>query len=211
MYVDLPHSITKDYILILPPYSMFLYLIFIPRNSPTKRSCMSSQAKEAIAATSFCMIHFVVTVVAGTFVTFAFPSRLQSFANAMGLIASGCGVIQYFPQIYTTWKLQRVGSLSVPMMCVQTPGGFLFAASLAARLGWAGWSTWCVYVVLACLQGVLLGMAAWFEIRDREAKKRGEVESDDETLDGGCAGGQTERSPLLRRNTGRSDVKGDEP
>lgn len=188
---------------------MFLYLIFIPRNSPTS-SCLSTQAKEAIGAVAFCMVHFIGTLLAGVIITFAFPGQLQSFANAMGLIASACGVIQYFPQIYTTWKLQRVGSLSVPMMCVQTPGGFVFAASLAARLGWAGWSTWIVYVVLGTLQGVLLGMAAWFEIRDRRKKKLGEDGSDEETLDEGDRE-HTERSPLLRRNTGKGDVKADEP
>ena len=165
------------------------------------------------------MVHFIATLLAGVVVTYAFPGQLQSFANAMGIIASLCGVLQYFPQIYTTWKMQRVGSLSVPMMCVQTPGGYLFAASLAARLGWAGWSTWCVYVVLATLQGVLLGMAAWFEIRDREAKKRGQADSenesgsDEETVGVGCFGTEAnERSPLLRRNTGsKGDIKGDEP
>ncbi|KAL9059050.1 MAG: hypothetical protein Q9162_001438 [Coniocarpon cinnabarinum] len=190
---------------------MFLFLIFIPRNSPS-RSCISTQAKEAITVTAFCTMHFFATVLAGAIITFAYPSRLQSFANAMGLIASGCGVIQYFPQIYTTWKLQQVGSLSVPMMCVQTPGGFVFAASLFARLGWEGWSTWIVYVVLAILQGVLLGMAMWFHVRDRRvAREKGitveEAAEEREQDDEGVAEAQSpgERSPLLRRTTGKKD------
>lgn len=58
------------------------------------------------------------------------------------------------------------------MMCIQTPGGFIFAASLAARLGVAGWSAWSVYIVLGTLQGVLLTMAICFEVRDRRKAKR---------------------------------------
>lgn len=49
------------------------------------------------------------------------------------------------------------------MMCIQTPGGFLFAGSLAARLGWGGWSSWGVYVLTAIMQGFVLVMAIRYE------------------------------------------------
>lgn len=49
------------------------------------------------------------------------------------------------------------------MMCIQTPGSLIWAASLAARKGWSGWSIWGVLVVTACLQGTLLIMAIYFE------------------------------------------------
>lgn len=49
------------------------------------------------------------------------------------------------------------------MMCIQTPGSLVWAASLAARLGTEGWSTWGVYVVTALLQGTLLIMGIYFE------------------------------------------------
>ena len=188
---------------------MFLFLIFIPRRSPS-RTCLSTQAKEAIACVAFCLVHFVATLMAGTVITWVYPNKLQSFANSQGVIASLCGVVQYFPQIWYTWKLQRIGSLSVPMMCAQTPGGFLFAASLFTRLGWAGWSTWIVYIVLAILQGVLLGMAIWFRIRDRRENKNSEEEEeedDEESIEDEQATTNNERSPLLRRNTGKSDNK----
>lgn len=48
-------------------------------------------------------------------------------------------------------------------MCIQTPGSLVWAASLAARKGWSGWSIWGVLVVTACLQGTLLTMAIYFE------------------------------------------------
>ena len=50
-------------------------------------------------------------------------------------------------------------------------GSFVWVGSLAARMGWAGWSAWGVYLVTGVLQGCLLSMAIWFEIRDRRRRK----------------------------------------
>ena len=60
-------------------------------------------------------------------------------------------------------------------MVIQTPGSFVWAGSLAARLGAEGWSTWGIYLVTGCLQGCLLGMGIYFEI---EARKRQEEAED---------------------------------
>ena len=77
-------------------------------------------------------------------------------------------------------------SLSIPMMCIQTPGSFVFAASLAMRLGSSGWSAWGVYIVTGCLQGCLLFMGIKFELRDRQKRKlaarsEGQSQAEDET------------------------------
>jgi hypothetical protein len=58
------------------------------------------------------------------------------------------------------------------MMCIQTPGSFVWAASLAARLGKSGWSVWGLYMVTGCLQGTLLFMGSYFEIMHRIADLR---------------------------------------
>lgn len=61
------------------------------------------------------------------------------------------------------------------MMCIQTPGSFVWVSSLAARLGWEGWSTWGIFLVTGVLQGCLLGMAITFEFKEwRNRKKAGE-------------------------------------
>ena len=70
-----------------------------------------------------------------------------------------------------TFKLKKAGSLSIPMMCIQTPGSFVFAASLAARLGPSGWSAWGLLLVTGCLQGSLLCMAIYFELNNRKAAR----------------------------------------
>ena len=71
-------------------------------------------------------------------------------------------------------------------MCIQTPGSFVWVGSLAARLGWEGWSTWGVYLVTGILQGCLLVMGIIFELRARK-KEAAEVEhanGDDDRHDG---------------------------
>ena len=59
------------------------------------------------------------------------------------------------------------------MMCIQTPGSYVWAGSLAARLGWAGWSTWGLFLVTGLLQGTVLAMGIYFELRNRDRKQDG--------------------------------------
>jgi len=65
-------------------------------------------------------------------------------------------------------------------MLIQTPGSFVFAASLAARLGSEGWASWGVFVITGCLQGSLLVMAICFEIKAR--KDVDGLENDDQAV-----------------------------
>jgi hypothetical protein len=91
-------------------------------------------------------------------------------------------------------------------MCIQTPGSFVWAGSLAARLGAGGWSAWGVYVVTGCLQGTLLVMGAYFELKERKRQKErrengsvnGEVtgERSDDAMEG-QRDVPDERTPLI--------------
>lgn len=87
-------------------------------------------------------------------------------------------------------------------MCIQTPGSFVWAASLAARLGKEGWSAWGVYLVTGCLQGSLLVMGIYFELlRKRSNAEEPDEDSQPEDSVGESqqANGQTsEQTPLLR-------------
>jgi len=110
------------------------------------------------------------------------------------------------------------------MMLIQTPGSFLFATSLAIRLGISGWSSWGLFLVTGTLQGCLLTMGIIFEIRKRNKgiseedevrmmhlcscglsdswiKKhtRHHIETDDEGSPF-VENGSTERTPLLNGN-----------
>ncbi|KAK8042484.1 hypothetical protein PG994_012967 [Apiospora phragmitis] len=98
--------------------------------------------RTAIGVAAACLIHGLLIVIISASLALGAPDYLAMWANILGIMSAALAAIQYVPQIWTTYHLKHAGSLSIPMMCVQTPGGFLFAASLGARLGWAGWSSW---------------------------------------------------------------------
>ncbi|EMG46735.1 SPAC4C5.03 Uncharacterized protein C4C5.03 [Candida maltosa Xu316] len=86
---------------------------------------------------------------------------LYSIANANGLLSALLTIIKYVPQIHTTYKLKHPGTLSIGMMCIQTPGGFVFTATLFFTKG-SHWSSWVSYLVAALLQGTLLLLCFYY-------------------------------------------------
>lgn len=191
---------------------MFLFLIYFPRATPNTTTPETDSNppsyRSAIIVVLICILYTVALAIASTYIILTQPPSIAwKFADGLGITATALASIQYFPQIYTTYKLKSLGSLSIPMMCVQTPGGYLWAASLAARLGWEGWSAWILYVFISTLQGVVLGMGLWFKW-----KKRGQVDDDEdeeEDQDQGEENGGEQRQDEERR--GRETVRsGDE-
>jgi hypothetical protein len=154
-----------------------LFLIYFPRatsaTDPTNPACAEQTQNDsgdnqptyrtAVIVTIICVVHAAIILVASIVIAATQPTHLQAWANVLGIMSAILASIQYFPQIWTTFRLQKVGSLSIPMMCIQTPGSLVWAASLAQRLGVEGWSAWGVYVVTALLQGSLLVMGIYFE------------------------------------------------
>lgn len=132
--------------------------------------------RNAIVVAILCLIHGLVVILVTAIILISRPQHLDKWAAALGISAAILGAIQYLPQIWTTYWKQDVGSLSIPMMLIQTPGSFLWAASLAARLGARGWSSWGLFLVTGTLQGCLLVMGIIFEIRKKE---NGTVENDE--------------------------------
>ncbi|KAG0145799.1 hypothetical protein CROQUDRAFT_45222 [Cronartium quercuum f. sp. fusiforme G11] len=91
---------------------------------------------------------------------------LRIWATCAGVTSLILACCQYLPQIWATWKLKMVGSLSIPMMLMQTPGSFVFVYSLAVRPG-VNWTTWIVYFVTGTLQGLLLILCIIWKIRQK--------------------------------------------
>ncbi|KAL1845408.1 hypothetical protein VTK73DRAFT_585 [Phialemonium thermophilum] len=125
----------------------------------------------ALLVASLALLYGLVVVVVTAVLSTVAPNRLTLWANLLGLMAAALAAVQYVPQIWTTYHLKHVGSLSIPMMCIQTPGGFLFAGSLFARLGWGGWSSWGIFLLTATMQGVLLCMAVYYELRSHRQRE----------------------------------------
>jgi hypothetical protein len=183
---------------------MILFLIFFPREDEDVeyRDTNLPTWKEALlvlyVSSAFLFVVFVISV----YLEIGAPERLPTWADFLGSVGTVLSIIQYVPQIWTTWKLQDVGSLSIPMMLIQTPGSFVLVGSLYARLGAAGWSTWGLFLVTGCLQGTILSMAISFAIRDwRQARAKSDSQLANESNTTNASthtdGTAHERTPLL--------------
>lgn len=166
-----------------------LYLIFFPAKlAPVDLSSStaslthspSPKRRDAVIVGSSTLLALLVVGITSIALVAAFPHRTQSWADLLGAIASLLAMIQYVPQIWYTYRLGSIKSLSIITMLIQVPGAFLFAFSLWQRVGWEGWSTWLVYVITGILQGILLGLAINYYLRSRrEDKGIDEYEGDD--------------------------------
>ena len=65
----------------------------------------------------------------------AIPHQVSAWATFMGVTSAILATIQYAPQILHTYRMKLVGALSIPMMLIQTPGGFLVVISIVLRPG----------------------------------------------------------------------------
>lgn len=155
---------------VLTRTSLLLFLVFFPRGPRLPVNGVETKYtwRMAVMVAFICLLHGLFTVIISVVLLAARPHLLQAWANTLGIVATGLAAVQYFPQIWMTWHLGHVGSLSIPMMMIQTPGSFVWSASLAARLGIDGWSTWGIFLVTGCLQGCLLVMGIMFEYRARK-------------------------------------------
>jgi uncharacterized protein with PQ loop repeat len=86
---------------------------------------------------------------------------LYFFADLSGVLSTIFAIIQYLPQLWTTFSIKHAGSLSIPMMCLQTPGGYVWSYSLYSQPN-SVWSSWLPYFAAANLQLLLLSMCLYF-------------------------------------------------
>lgn len=156
--------------------SLLLFLAYFryeTANVPEEELAASPPPKPQVALMvgSLCLLHAVAVIAVTGVISIVDPDMLGYWANLLGVMAAALAAVQYVPQIWTTYHLKHVGSLSIPMMCIQTPGGFLFAASLFARFGWPGWSTWGIYLLTASMQGIVLFLGIYYEVLARRNGK----------------------------------------
>ncbi|ODV96637.1 hypothetical protein PACTADRAFT_1224 [Pachysolen tannophilus NRRL Y-2460] len=107
------------------------------------------------------LLYFAINVVIVIYLLYFNNNLLLPFAKLSGISAALLGGLQYLPQIYTTHKLKHPGTLSLHMMMIQTPGGFLWTLTLYLAPG-SNWSSWLPYFTAACLQGYLLVMCLYY-------------------------------------------------
>ena len=134
-----------------------------PTNSPPPKK------RDAIIVGITTLVSLFTIGIISIALVASYPNRTQSWADTLGTIAGVLAMIQYLPQIYFTWKMGDVKSLSIATMVIQVPGAFLFAFSLWLRVGKEGWSTWLVYIVTGVLQAIVLGLAITYWLKDRKS------------------------------------------
>lgn len=152
-------------------HRLLLYLVYFPHTSdPTSSTSLTQSSPSshvALLVGTSSLVAFLLTGMTTLFLFAHAPTYLLAWANVLGVLAGVLSCTQYIPQIYTTYNLQRMLSLSVLTLLIQVPGGFLFAFSLYLRVGAEGWSAWLVYCVTATCQACLLAMAIVFHLRDK--------------------------------------------
>ncbi|KAG8743084.1 hypothetical protein FRC10_000383 [Ceratobasidium sp. 414] len=94
---------------------------------------------------------------------------------------------RYTPQLYRTWHAKTVGSLSILMMCIQTPGAVLMVLSIGLREG-TDWTSWAMFAMAGFMQGLLLTMCLFWK------RRQARLGIDDY---GRPLAGTDERTPLL--------------
>ncbi|KAF9436816.1 hypothetical protein BGZ76_002898 [Entomortierella beljakovae] len=139
---------------------------FLP--APTEEWALSLKISQVV--TGHLVICTAVTVALLAFVGGPENSWVSSWATFLGITSVTLAAIQYIPQIHRTYRRKSVGALSIPMMLMQTPGAALLTLSLALRPG-ANWTTWIVYAVTGCLQGILLVLCIIYHFK---AKSHGQ-------------------------------------
>ena len=82
--------------------------------------------------------------------------QLELWATFLGVSSALLAALRYAPQIAHTWGLKLVGALSIPMMCIQTPGAVLMVLSIALRPG-TNWTSESPYPHVSLLFHVDVG------------------------------------------------------
>jgi hypothetical protein len=82
----------------------------------------------------FCIfVTFILLLSSPTDPSGAVRSQLSIWATFLGVSSALLAALQYAPQIAHTYRRKLVGALSIPMMLIQTPGGFIMVISIMIR------------------------------------------------------------------------------
>lgn len=91
---------------------------------------------------------------------------LATWGRAIGILSAIVVIVQWMPQIFTTFQLGSAGSLSVVMLLIQLPG-CLLTVFFQAVIGGADFTTWGPYLITSINLTILIIMCLVFWIRNR--------------------------------------------
>jgi len=117
-----------------------------------------------VVAIHFAFCFFVTLIIVATRTSLR---TVELWATFLGVTSALLAGIQYTPQLLYTYRARLVGAISVPMMCMQTPGAVIMCVSIAIRPG-TNWTSWITYATAGTFQGTLLIMCIAWKIRQRK-------------------------------------------
>ncbi|KAJ7661701.1 hypothetical protein B0H17DRAFT_1093918 [Mycena rosella] len=145
------------YMLYFPPHLKYVESTDLPPRRTGKAALVRSQPwARSVLLANVTIAHFILSAALTLFLLLSSPPRRARH-------------LPYLPQITTTWYARLVGALSVPMMCVQSPGAVAMVLSIALRPG-TNWTSWITYAVAGLMQGTLLAICIAWKIRQRRLR-----------------------------------------
>jgi len=108
---------------------------------------------------------------------------ISIMAKVLGGTSSALMIVQWTPQIYTTWKMKSQGALSILMLLIQMPGALL-VMFFQAILNSADVTTWAPYAFQFIEQLILTVMCILFNMKKKKQKgqRKSRAEEDSQPL-----------------------------
>jgi uncharacterized protein with PQ loop repeat len=157
----------------------FLNMIFFDTEPRLVRSGAAIQGERYFnrmltILTTLVSLVILVVYVGGVVLQGYGSAYLMTIGMFFGTLATFMCIAQYVPQMITTCKIKGSGSLSLLLLAIQSPGGFVNSAFMAFGQG-DNWTTWLSILAAAIQQAILLGICLVFNARQ---KKRRETASE---------------------------------
>jgi uncharacterized protein with PQ loop repeat len=163
-------------------FIILLFLIFFPRHlryvpvdisSVDGHPVMTNQWKTAIFVSLLLALYFLFVISLSIILisTTGFDSSYtKAFGELLGLFSLTLSLVMFVPQIWRTFHLKEIGALSIPGMCIQTPGSFILCLSIYLDPN-ANWSTWLPTFVSGTLMGLLLILCIKYDWKRKQREK----------------------------------------
>ena len=110
---------------------MFLYIYYAREEAEAERTgrrpSMASQmrtyrrARKAWFVLFFVFAWALFILLISAIIMHRFPWYAQNWADFLGVLVAALACTQWLPQVFTTWHLGHLGSLSVAMLALSTP------------------------------------------------------------------------------------------
>lgn len=142
-----------------------------------KYLCLNTvlQIESKITLLCLCTLGFAVTLAVLSVLNSIESSQVKVYATGLQYFASVVIALHWLPQIWVTYSLGSLGSLSYLMLLVQSFGSLLTAYNVCGGFE-CSWQTWLPYIVASLMLSALVVLAT-FQWVHRKRLQRNRVQS----------------------------------